>query len=119
MRWLIDECVDAAVARLLRTIGHDVVYVAELAPRAADHTVMERAALENRLLLTEDKDYGDLTFRQGRAVPGLVLLRIDPTRRSLKGQRLLAAISHFGQSLFGRYTVVEEVRLRSRPLSRH
>jgi predicted nuclease of predicted toxin-antitoxin system len=90
VRWLIDECVDARLAAVLRESGHDVVYMSEVAPRAADSAVMDRAHRENRLLLTEDKDFGDLTFRQARPVPGLVLLRIDPGRRSQKVARLLA-----------------------------
>jgi hypothetical protein len=68
------------------------------------------------LLLTEDKDFGDLVFRQGRPVPGIVLLRIDPSRRLQKAARLMAAIDRFGDGLIGRYTVIEEARFRSRPL---
>ena len=116
MRWLIDECVDAASVATLRESGHDVVYVSEVAPRATDVDVMNRAHREDRLLLTEDKDFGDLVFRQAHPVPGIVLLRIDPVRRSNKGMRLLAAIDRFGDSLLGRYTVIEDARFRSRPL---
>lgn len=78
--------------------------------------VMNRAQRENRLLLTEDKDFGDLVFRQARPVPGIVLLRIDTSRRLLKAPRLLAAIEQFSDTLLGRYTVIEEARIRSRPL---
>ena len=99
MRWLIDECADAALAELLRRSGHDVVYMSDVAPRAADPEVMNRADRENRLLLTEDKDFGDLVFRQARPVPGIVLVRIDSSRRLLKAPRLLAAIDHFGGTL--------------------
>jgi hypothetical protein len=72
--------------------------MAEVAPRASDIEVMSRAQRENRLLLTEDKDFGDLVFRQGRLVPGIVLVRIEPSRRSHKGPRLMAAIDHFGNT---------------------
>jgi predicted nuclease of predicted toxin-antitoxin system len=116
VRWLIDECVDAGLPALLRKSGHDVVYMTDVSPRAPDPEVMNRADRENRLLLTEDKDFGDLVFRQARPVPGLVLVRIDPARRLRKGPRLLAAIDRFRDSLFGHYTVVEDARFRSRPL---
>ena len=66
--------------------------------------------------LTEDKDFGDLVFRQGRPVPSIVLLRIGITRRQDKADRLLAAIGQFGDTLFGRYTVVEDARFRTGPL---
>jgi hypothetical protein len=84
--------------------------------RATDSQVMARAHSEGRLLLTEDKDFGDLVFRQAKLVPGLVLLRIDSSRRLLKGPRLLAAIDRFADTLFGRYTAIEDARFRSRPL---
>jgi predicted nuclease of predicted toxin-antitoxin system len=96
------------LATLLRESGHDVVYMSDVAPRTADPDVLNRAESEKRLLLTEDKDFGDLVFRQARPVPGLILVRIDPSRRSRKSPRLLAAIDWFGDALFGRYTVIED-----------
>jgi predicted nuclease of predicted toxin-antitoxin system len=100
----------------LRDAGHDVVYMAEIAPAESDADVIARANSERRLLLTEDKDFGELIFRGGRPAPGIVLLRIDPTMRALKGQRLAAAINRLGANLFDRYTTIEEARFRSRPL---
>ena len=116
MRWLIDECVDVGLVEQLRQSGHDVVYMSDVAPRASDADVMNRAESETRLLLTEDKDFGDLVFRQRRTVPGIVLLRIGAMQRHQKAERLLAAIGRFGTTLFGRYTVIEASRFRSRPL---
>ena len=116
MRWLADECVDAGLVARLRDAGHDVVYMAEAAPAESDVEVMQRAQADGRLLLTEDKDFGDLVFRRGQQVPGIVLLRVDPAMHALKSQRLDAAISRFGEGLFGRYMTIDETRFRSRPL---
>lgn len=116
MRWLADECVDAGLVARLRDAGHDVIYMAEIAPAESAAGVIGRAQRDGRLLLTEDKDFGDLVFRRGRPVPGLILLRIDPTMHTLKAARLNAAIARFGDSLFGRYMIVEEGRFRSRPV---
>ena len=118
MRWLVDECVDAGLVSRLRAAGYDVVYMAEVAPAASDAEVMTRARSEGRVLLTEDKDFGELAFRRGRTITGVVLLRIDPAMRELKGARLEAAISRFGEELLGRYTTIEEARFRTRPLPR-
>jgi predicted nuclease of predicted toxin-antitoxin system len=98
VRWLVDECVDAALVALLREAGHDAIYMSDVAPRATDVEVMNRAHRESRLLLTEDKDFGDLVFRQARPVPGIILLRTDSARRAHKGARLLAAIERFGDN---------------------
>ncbi len=116
MRWLADECVDAGLVDQLRTAGHDVAYVAEVAPGATDPEVLRLARDDDRLLLTEDKDFGELVFRSKEAVSGLVLLRINPERRLHKWARLHAAIEQFGEKLLGRYLVIEEARFRSRPL---
>ena len=78
MRWLADECVAAALVAHLRAAGHDVAYMAELAPRASDADVIRRAYDEGRLLLTEDKDFGDLAFQFGLpATCGIVLFRLQ------------------------------------------
>ncbi len=116
MRWLADECVAAPLVAFLRTGGHDVLYVAEAAAGFSDSDVLALALREMRLLLTEDKDFGDLVFRRGRAVPGIVLMRFGPENPALKATRLAAAIERYGEGLFGRYMVIEEGRFRSRRL---
>jgi predicted nuclease of predicted toxin-antitoxin system len=116
MRWLADECVAASLVALLRADGHDVLYVAEAAAGLGDADVIALALREQRLLLTEDKDFGDLVFRRERAVPGVVLMRIDADNARLKAARLSAVIDRYGEGLFGRYMVIEEGRFRSRRL---
>jgi predicted nuclease of predicted toxin-antitoxin system len=116
VRWLEDECVTAELVEHLRAAGHDVAYVAELTPSMSDEQVIDRAWDENRLLLTEDKDFGELVFHRGRSVPGLVFLRIGSGRHQLKWSRLQAVIVGLGERLIGRHTVIDESRFRSRPL---
>jgi predicted nuclease of predicted toxin-antitoxin system len=120
MRWLADECVDAGVVNALRNTGHDVLYIAEASAGLADPQVIALAEAEGRVFLTEDKDFGELVFRFRLVVPGLVLLRIDPTRSHLKSPRLAAVISQIGDGLVGSYAVVTETRTRLRHLdNRH
>jgi predicted nuclease of predicted toxin-antitoxin system len=116
VRWLADECVDAPLVTQLRAAGHDVTYMAEVASATADTEIIARAHVEQRILLTEDKDFGELVFRRRLPVPGLVLLRIAPERNTLKWPRLSAAMGTLGDDLIGRYTVVDEARVRSRSL---
>jgi predicted nuclease of predicted toxin-antitoxin system len=77
--------------------------------------VLRQARNDGRVLLTEDKDFGELLFRSKLVVPGLVLLRLRPEQHPLKWVRL-EAIEQFGGRLFERYVVIEEARFRSRPL---
>jgi predicted nuclease of predicted toxin-antitoxin system len=116
VRWLADECIAAPLVARLRAAAHDVVYVAETASGLSDADVIALALRDTRLLLTEDKDFGDLVFRRKQPVAGVVLMRIDVEDAQLKMARLSAAIERYGDRLFGRYTVVENGRLRSRQL---
>jgi predicted nuclease of predicted toxin-antitoxin system len=116
MRWLADECLSASLVELLREAGHDALYVAEMAAGLSDVDAIALAAREDRLLLTEDKDFGELVVRFGHSVPGLVLIRIDPAKSAVRETRLSAAIDQFSEQLFGRYLVIEEMRLRARLL---
>jgi predicted nuclease of predicted toxin-antitoxin system len=116
MRWLADECVAAMLVERLRAVGHDVLYMAETHAGADDSTVLGFASGEERLLLTEDKDFGELIFRLRKSVPGVVLLRLGTVAPPEKWARLETALSQFGATLLGRYLVIDEKRIRFRPL---
>jgi len=101
VRWLADECVDAGLVAQLRAANHEVAYIAESHAGSLDRHVLALARDENRLLLTEDKDFGDLVFRSRMEAPGVILLRLGPQDRHLKWGRLETAIKQFGEALFG------------------
>jgi len=63
MRFLADESCDFSVVRALRSADHDVIVVAEVSPREEDDAVMERAVRGTRILVTEDKDFGQLVYQ--------------------------------------------------------
>jgi predicted nuclease of predicted toxin-antitoxin system len=117
VRWLADECVDAPLVRQLRDAGHDVVYVAEVASGMTDREAIAQSHREDRILLTEDKDFGELAVRWRVPLPGLVLLRIDQGHRAIKWSRLDAAIQKLGEGMMAHYTIIDEVRFRIRPLA--
>jgi len=83
---------------------------------ATDDAILERAFTEHRVLLTEDKDFGELVFRLGRPARGIVLLRFDVTERDLKVPRLLDLLTREGHRLPGAFVVLETDKARIRPL---
>jgi hypothetical protein len=84
VKLLADEGVDAAIVTRLRSDGHDVVYVAELSPGITDEAVLELANANERILVTTDKDFGELVFRlrPSRALAGATLDRQGRCRRA-------------------------------------
>ena len=76
MNLVADEGVDRPVVERLRQDGHDVVYVVALSPGVADEEVLQQANARSAVLLTADKDFGELVFRQRLVHSGVVLLRL-------------------------------------------
>jgi predicted nuclease of predicted toxin-antitoxin system len=116
VRFLADECCDEGLVRALRADGHDVLYVLEAMRGAPDDTVLDRAYSENRILLTEDKDFGELVYRLGRPARGIVLLRFDVIDRDQKVPHLLDLIERAGHRMPGAFVVLETDKVRIRPL---
>jgi len=77
MRFLVDECTGPAVAAWLRHQNHEVFSVFEQARGINDEDIIQKAASENWILITNDKDFGDMVYRDGRLHRGVILLRLD------------------------------------------
>ncbi len=76
MKFLIDECIGTSVAKWLREQGYDTVSILEFSPGIPDEAVLHKAFLENRILITMDKDFGDIIFRNNKHHCGIILLRL-------------------------------------------
>jgi predicted nuclease of predicted toxin-antitoxin system len=112
MRFLADESCDFAVVRALRAAGHDVVAVAEISPRADDDTVIDLAVHERRLLIAEDKDFGQLVYANERATGGVILLRFPVKVRASLPETVVELVRRHGDNLVGRFVVVQPGRIR-------
>jgi len=75
LKFLADECCDAGLVSTLRSSGYDVTYVTEQCAGASDDEVLLKAYNEGRILLTEDKDFGELSYRLRKPSAGIVLMR--------------------------------------------
>ncbi len=77
MNLVADESVERQIVERLRQDGYEVLYIAETEPSITDDLVLERANKRSALLLTADKDFGELVFREGRlSSGGVVLIRL-------------------------------------------
>lgn len=116
MRFLADESCDFTVVTALRAAGHDVSAIAEINPGAKDPAVLALARSEQRVLLTEDKDFGLLAYAGGKETAGVILIRFPGNARSSLGQAMVSVIAELGGRITGAFVVVEPGRARvSRP----
>ena len=107
MRFLADECCDFAAVRALRSEGHDVLAVNEFQFRSIDKEVMELALAENRILLTEDKDFGWLVFAGRVESPGVILIRFPASARGLLAEAVLKLVREHASQLVGAFVVLQ------------
>ena len=114
MKLVADENVDHAVVKALRALGHEVWSVAEEAHSVDDDEVLRIAVSMNALLLTSDKDFGELVFRQGRATAGVFLLRLAGLSATRKAELVSDAVDKHGPELNGSFSVLTEYALRIR-----
>lgn len=97
--------------------GHDIASASEDAPGAVDFDVVSRAANENRVVITFDRDYGELIYRRSAPTPpGLLYLRFRPMDPEEPAERILALLAEAGVDLSRRFSVLERDSIRQRPL---
>jgi predicted nuclease of predicted toxin-antitoxin system len=115
MRFIVDESTGAAVVEYLRGVGHDVLAVAETMPQADDPDILDRAAREGRILVTNDKDFGELVFRSGQAHGGVLLLRLHDESSTNRVRVVMTVLEQHADRLVGCFTVATEGNVRIRP----
>ena len=114
---LADENFPAASIDALRSAGLDISSVAEIMPGASDVAILELARSESRLLVTFDRDFGELIYRRGQSVPpGVVYLRFIPHNPDEPATVLRSLLAHSAIELERRFTVVSRDQVRQRPL---
>jgi predicted nuclease of predicted toxin-antitoxin system len=112
MHFLADESCDMAVVRALQGIGHDVVRVADRGAGIKDIEVAEIARKERRVLLTEEKDFGQLVHAMSGMGVGVVLFRFPHHARSDIGKAAVSAVEALAERLHASFVVVEPWRFR-------
>src|SRR3990170_3934373 len=108
MRFLVDECTGPAVAHWLRRQNHNVISVFDEMRGADDRKVIQKAFEQDRILITNDKDFGDLVFREKMPHKGVILLRLEDERPANKIAVLKHLLEKYEKSLPGNFIVVTE-----------
>lgn len=116
MNLVADEGVDWPIVERLRADGHDVLYVAELLPGVPDDEVLDQANARDAVLLTADKDFGELIFRQRRLHGGVILLRLAGLTNVTKAMLVAEVCRERATERVGAFSVVapDQVRIRRR-----
>ena len=117
IKFLANENVPSATIRKLQDAGYDVFSVSEKFPSVEDKAVISFAATENRVIITFDRDYGELIFKHGqRSAAGVIYFRIQSFSPEKSAEILLRFLLHNDLQFEGYFTVFDENRIRQRKL---
>jgi len=118
MKFLIDSALSPAIAQRLRQAGHDAIHVREIGLAAApDPTIFDRAASEDRILVSADTDFGTILALRRSPKPSLILFRREDHRPQTQSDILIDKLSEIAPDLeSGAVVVFEESRVRIRAL---
>ena len=100
----------------MRSAEYDGLSVAESFPSASDQQVLRHAAKEKRILLTEDKDFGEWVFAHGENVSGVILIRFPANARRQLGEEIKVLVDIHGLQLMRNFVVLEPGRARIRKI---
>jgi predicted nuclease of predicted toxin-antitoxin system len=112
MNFVVDECTGPTVADWLRREGHDVVSVFEDYRGIDDDAIIEMAHNRRSILVTNDKDFGEKVFREGKVHHGVILLRLADERPLAKIEALRRLLMKHGLELAGNFVVVSDRGVR-------
>ncbi len=112
MRFLVDECTGPSVASWLRNHNHDVFSVFDEARGMDDDGIITKALDENRILITNDKGFGDKVYRDGRLHKGVILLRLEDERPASKIRVLNRLLEKYSNRIPDSFLVVTERQVR-------
>jgi len=111
-KFLIDECTGKKLSFLLKNAGYDVVFVGDWKPSASDDEVLQKANADGRILITDDRDFGELVFRLEKSSRGVILIRTsttDPATRFHMIEKLLKSTQ-----VSGKFVVLKDTAFKIR-----
>ncbi|MEJ6482317.1 DUF5615 family PIN-like protein [Nostoc punctiforme UO1] len=117
MKFLGDENLDWQIVERLRLDGHETLYVVEMEPGIPDDEVLNLANNEGAILLTSDKDFGELVFRLHRIAAGVVLIRLFGLSPKDRAEIVVNAIKQHTDELLGAFTVISSKTIRIRKMT--
>ncbi len=115
MRFLVDESTGPVVAKWLAAQNHDVVSIYDHARGLDDDSILAKAIAEDRILITNDKDFGEKIFRDRKPLPGIVLLRLSDERSANKIILIERLLKDYSNKLSHHFVVVSEHQVRITP----
>lgn len=112
MRFLVDECTGTSVADWLKSLNFEVFSVFEQWRGASDDAILEKCQNESYILITSDKDFGEMVFRNQKVHNGIILVRCNPNIYSKRIEVLEKLLNNYPEKLARNFVVVSNELVR-------
>jgi len=112
VKFVADESVDKPIVDALRADDHEVYYILEKSKGIPDHEVLKIANIKKCILLTADKDFGHIVYRQRKSHHGIILFRLAGLSIEKKIQMVLDALNQHNDEIENHFSVISKTHIR-------
>lgn len=112
MKFIVDECTGSTVASFLVQNGFEVISIFDDFRGASDDFILAKCFYECYVLITSDKDFGEMVFRQNRKHHGIILIRCEPNIFKKRIEILKKLLENFTQDIENNFIVVTNTKVR-------
>ena len=116
LKFLVDNSSGKNLADALKNHKFNVIYAGDILPDAEDEEILEKAEKENRILITNDKDFGELIFRYKKPSSGVILLRLNTDFPEQRIKVVIKLIDKLGSNIKKKFVVASEIKFRVKSL---
>ena len=114
MKFLVDVGVGKYVEEWLEKNGHDAKPVRAFNPAARDEEILQIAGAESRMVITMDKDFGELIYNSGKTHTGVLILRLEDAKGKKKAEIVETILREYENEILNRFCVYQDGKLRIR-----
>jgi len=114
LKFLVDIGVGKKAEKWLLENGFDSKTVRGINPKAKDSEILKIAVSENRMVITMDKDFGELVFNSGANHEGVLILRLEDATGDEKVEIIKKILKNYSDKMYKKFCVFQDGRLRIR-----
>lgn len=112
MKFIVDECTGSSVAEFLKNNSFEVISIFNEFRGVSDDFILDKCINENYVLVTSDKDFGEMIFKQNKSHRGIILIRCEPNNFKTRIEVLNKLLDNFNQEIENNFIVVTNTKVR-------
>ena len=116
LKFLADVNIEKTIVEFIRNSGHDILWIPDYNPKISDKDLLQLAVSEQRILLTNDKDFGYFVFLQKKSAKGIILFRIKGQKTEHKLKNLKELLHSYQDKINESFIVITNKKIRFIPL---